>query len=176
MAFGDLVSEQLIVGTIGRAHGIRGQVSVRPRTDSIEERFAPGAVLQAGARALTVASFNLQQGRLTVAFAEVTDRSAAEALRGLDLTAEGVPDSIGEDEYHDSELIGLVAVDPAGVHLGEVTGVHHNPSQDLLVLRTDAGERLVPFVAELVPEVDVPAGRLVVNPIPGLLTEVPDAD
>ncbi len=82
MAFGDLVSEQLIVGTIGRAHGIRGQVSVRPRTDSIEERFAPGAVLQAGARALTVASFNLQQGRLTVAFAEVTDRSAAEALAG----------------------------------------------------------------------------------------------
>ena len=112
------MSEQLIVGTIGRAHGIRGHVSVRPRTDSIEERFAPGAVLQAGARALTVASFNLQQGRLTVAFAEVTDRSAAEALRGLDLTAEGVPDSIGEDEYHDSELIGLVAVDPAGVHLG----------------------------------------------------------
>ena len=54
--------------------------------------------------------------------------------------------------------------------------MHHNPSQDLLVLRTDAGERLVPFVAELVPEVDVPAGRLVVNPIPGLLTEVPDAD
>jgi 16S rRNA processing protein RimM len=95
MTFGDLVSEQLIVGTIGRAHGIRGQVAVRPRTDSIEERFAPGAVLQAGDRALTVAAINLQQGRLVVGFAEVTDRSAAEELRGLDLTAEGVPDSLG---------------------------------------------------------------------------------
>lgn len=176
MAFGDKVSEQLIVGTIGRAHGIRGQVAVRPRTDSIEERFAPGAVLQAGDRTLTVASFNLQQGHLVVAFTDVTDRSAAELLRGLDLTVEGIPDSIGEDEYHDSELVGLVAVDPGGTRLGEVTGVHHNPSQDLLVLRTDAGERLVPFVAELVPEVDLPGRRVVVNPIPGLLTEVPDED
>lgn len=168
--------EQLIVGTIGRAHGLRGQVTVRPRTDSIEERFAPGAVLQGGSRALTVASFNLQQGRLVVAFAEVTDRSAAEELRGVDLSAVGIPDSIGEDEYHDSQLIGLVAVDREGTRLGEVTDVHHNPSQDLLVLRTDAGERMVPFVMELVPEVDVPGGRLVVNPIPGLLTEVPDED
>jgi 16S rRNA processing protein RimM len=170
------VSEQLIVGTIGRAHGIRGQVAVRPRTDSIQERFTPGAVLQAGDRALTVANFNLQQGRLVVAFTEVTDRSAAELLRGLDLTAEGIPDSIGEDEYHDTDLVGLVAFDPEGARLGDVIAVHHNPTQDLLVLRTDAGERMVPFVMELVPDVDVPGGRLVVNPIPGLLTEVPDAD
>ena len=170
------MSEQLIVGTIGRAHGLRGQVSVRPRTDSIEERFAPGAVLQAAGRPLTVASINLQQGRLVVAFAEVTGRSAAEELRGTDLWAEGVPDAIGEDEYHDTELMGLVAVDPEGNRLGEVTAVHHNPTQDLLVLNTPVGKRLVPFVAELVPEVDVAAGRLVINPIPGLLREVPDAD
>jgi 16S rRNA processing protein RimM len=73
-------------------------------------------------------------------------------------------------------LVGLIAVDAAGTRLGEVTGVHHNPTQDLLVLITDAGERLVPFVLELVPEVDVPGGRVVINPIPGLLTEAPDAD
>ena len=170
------MSEQLIVGTIGRAHGLRGQVSVRPRTDSIEERFAPGAVLQAGVRSLTVASFTLQQGRLVVSFAGVTDRSAAEGLHGIDLMAEGIPDSIDDDEYHDRELIGLVALDPDGARLGEVTAVRHHASQDLLVLRTDAGERMVPFVTELVPEVDVPGGRLVINPIPGLLTEVPDAD
>lgn len=170
------MSEQLIVGTIGRAHGLRGQVTVRPRTDSVAERFTAGTVLQAGDRPLTVAGFNLQQGRLVVAFAEVTGRSAAEELRGLDLTAEGVPDAIGDDEYHDTDLIGLVAVDPSGNSLGEVVAVQHNPTQDLLVLRTPEGERLVPFVSELVPEVDPAAGRLVINPIPGLLTEVPDAD
>ncbi len=98
-------------------------------------------------------------------------------MRGLDLTAEGVPDSIGEDEYHDSELIGLVAVDPAGDRLGEVTARAPQPvTGPAGAAHTDAGERLVPFVMELVPEVDVPGGRLVVNPIPGLLTEVPDAD
>jgi len=97
-------------------------------------------------------------------------------LRGIDLMAQGIPDSIDDDEYHDRELIGLVAVDPAGMRLGEVTAVRHHASQDLLVLSTDAGERMVPFVTELVPEVDVPGGRVVVNPIPGLLTEVPDAD
>jgi 16S rRNA processing protein RimM len=170
------VTEKLIVGTIGRAHGIRGQVTVRPRTDTVEERFAPGAVLDAAGRQLTVASFNLQQGRLVVAFAEVTGRSAAEELRGLDLIADGVPDAIGEDEYHDTQLIGLAAVDPDGASLGEVIAVHHNPTQDLLVLQTPAGERMVPFVTELVPDVDLAAGRLVVNPIPGLLTELPDAD
>ncbi len=170
------MSEQLIVGTIGRAHGLRGQVTVRPRTDSIAERFAPGAVLQAGGRPLTVAAFNLQQGRLVVAFAEVTDRSAAEDLRGLDLTAIGVPDALEADEYHDTELIGLAAVDPAGNSLGDVVAVHHNPTQDLLVLRTPEGERLVPFVTYLVPEVDPAGGRVVINPIPGLLSEVPDAD
>lgn len=170
------MSEQVIVGTVGRAHGLRGQVSVRPRTDSVEERFAPGQVVTSGQRTLTVAGHSWQQGRLVVAFDGVTDRTAAEALRGLDLWAEGTNVATGDEEYHDLELIGLTAVDPDGRELGSVVSVEHNPAQDLLVVRTPAGDRLVPFVTALVPEVDTAAGRLVIAPIPGLLEEVPDAD
>jgi len=170
------VNEQLIVGTVGRAHGLRGQVTVRPRTDSVAERFAPGTKVAAGDRVLTVNGHTFQGGRLVVGFDEVADRSAAEALRGVDLWVEGAPVAIAEDEFHDRALIGLRAHDPAGNDLGEVVAVEHNPAQDLLVIRTPDGDRLVPFVAELVPEVDPDAGRVVINPIPGLLSEVSDAD
>lgn len=169
------MTEQVIVGTVGRAHGLRGQVSVRPRTDNIERRFAAGTVLTAAGRPLTVASHGQQGGKLIVGFAEITDRAGAEALRGIDLWAEGDIDT-ADGEFHDTALIGLAAVDPAGERLGEVIAIQHHPAQDLLVLRTPAGERLVPFVAALVPEVDPAAGRLVIDPIPGLLTEIADAD
>ena len=170
------MADQVIVGTVGRAHGLRGQVTVRPRTDSVEDRFALGASLTANGRSLTVTGHSWQQGRLVVAFAGVGDRTAAEALRGLDLWADGAGEAVGDDEFHDPPLPGLAAVDPSGERLGEVVAVQHHPAQDLLVVRTPSGERLVPFVEALVPEVDPGAGRLVIDPIPGLLDEVPDAD
>jgi len=169
--------QQVIVGTIGRPHGLKGEVTVRPHTDRIDERFAAGARFVVGAKTLTVAGRNVVQGRLVVHFAEACDRTAAEALRGLELWADAASESLSDDEFHDTTLVGLVAVDPAGQRLGEVVAVEHHVAQDLLVIRTLAGDdRLVPFVAELVPEVDPSAGRLVVNPIPGLLSEVSDAD
>ena len=67
-------------------------------------------------------------------------------------------------------------VAPDGSALGTLVAVQHNPAQDLLVVRTPGGERLVPFVEALVPEVDLVKGVIVVDPIPGLLTEVDDAD
>jgi 16S rRNA processing protein RimM len=170
------MSQQVIVGTVGRPHGLRGEVTVRPRTDQIEERFAPGAQLSFGGRVLTVAARNLVQGRLVVAFDGVGDRSAAEALRGAELWATAEDETLAEDEFHDTALIGCSVVDPSGLVLGELVEIHHHPAQDLLVVRTPEGERLVPFVSELVPEVDPTRRRVVVNPIPGLMSEVPDAD
>lgn len=168
--------EQVIVGTVGRAHGLRGQVTVRPRTDEVESRFGVGATLTAAGRNLTVTSRSWQQGRLVVGFVGIGDRTAAEALRGLDLWAEGVTEPTDDEEFHDTALIGLTAVDPGGAALGEVIAVQHQPAQDLLVVRTPKGDRLVPFVEALVPEVDIADGRLVIDPIPGLLSEVSDAD
>lgn len=166
---------QVIVGTVGRPHGVRGDVTVRPRTDAVARRFAAGSTLLAGDRELQVVGHSLTQGRLVVAFAGVTDRDGAEALRGLDLWADAGTADLEDDEFHDTDLIGLAAVDPAGNPLGDVVAVEHPPAQDLLVVRTPSGDRLVPFVAALVPEVDPRAGRVVIDPIPGLLSDLPDA-
>lgn len=170
------MSQQVIIGTVGRPHGLRGEVTVRPRTDRIEERFAIGAQVLIGSRLVTVTGYSLTQGRLVVALEGVRDRAAAEQLRGAELWADAAADELDDEEYHDATLIGLAVVDPDGAPLGTVTAVHHHPTQDLLTVRNDAGEWLVPFVTELVPEVDPEAGRLVVRPIPGLLSEVPDED
>ncbi len=170
---------EVLVGRVGKAHGLRGEITVHTTTDSPEQRFAPGSQLYSTnpARTYTVRSLRWQAGTFVISLAEATDRSAAEALRGIELWARIETDAeVDEDEFHDTALIGLSVVDPAGRPLGSVTRVLHLPAQDVLAVQTPAGERLVPFVTALVPEVDLAAGRLVVDPIPGLLDGADDAD
>ena len=168
---------EVLVGRIGKAHGLRGEVTIAPTTDSPEQRFAPGSRLSSPtAGELSVKQQRWQAGALVVAFDQAGDRSAAEALRGAELWAEIDPQDTEAGEFHDTALIGLAAVDPSGAPLGSVARVLHLPAQDVLVLDTAQGERLVPFVSELVPEVDPAGGRVVIDPIPGLLDEASDAD
>jgi 16S rRNA processing protein RimM len=165
----------VVVGRIGRPHGIRGEVTVEVRTDTPELRFAPGSVLvtdPARLGPLTVAAARWHSGRLLLSVDGVHDRTGAEALRGLILSAEVPDDEVPEDpeEFFDHQLRGLAVVDTAGTAIGVVDDVVHLPGQDLLSVRRDGGrEVLVPFVAELVPEIDVDAGRVVIDPPPGLL-------
>lgn len=164
----------LVVGRIGRAHGVRGEVAVDVRTDAADQRFAPGAELATDPPAdqpLTVVATRWHSGRLLVRFDGVDDRSAAEALRGTMLVADSAESpATAEDEWWDHELVGLVAVRPDGARLGEVREVVHAPGQDLLVVhREGGGEALVPFVAAIVTAVDVAGGSLVVDPPEGLL-------
>ena len=172
---------QLVVGRVGRAHGVRGEVSVQVRTDDPEGRFAPGTVLATDPAALgplTVGSVRWHLGRLLVRFDGLDDRTRAEELAGalllVDSAAVGTPED--PDEFNDHDLIGLVAVTVTGDRVGTVTDVLHH-GQDLLVISAagdagagaSAGETLVPFVRAIVPEVDIAAGRLVLDPPPGLL-------
>jgi 16S rRNA processing protein RimM len=171
---------QVVVGRIGRAHGIRGELSVEPRTDEPDRRFAVGTVLTtetprgaAGHPAeLTVAATRWHQDRLLVRFEEAADRDAAEALRGLALVLDVPDDESPQDpeEFYDHQLMGLRVETTTGRGVGEVAAVQHGSAQDLLVVRRDdGGESLVPFVARLVPVVDVPGGRVLVEDLPGLL-------
>ena len=163
---------RVVVGRIGRAHGVRGEVAIDLRTDEPDRRFAPKATLVAGARTLTVAKARWHSGRLLAAFVEVPDRTAAELLRGTLLEAEVDPDELPSDdgEYYDRQLIGLSARTTSGDVVGEITSVTHHGQQDTLVLRSGSGnEVLVPFVAEIVPEVDLAGGYVVITEVPGLL-------
>jgi 16S rRNA processing protein RimM len=168
----------VIVGTVGKAHGIRGEVVIFSRTDDPQDRFAVGRQLRLdNGESLTVAAMRTHGGAIVVGFAGVTDRSAAEALRGTELwiSLDDAPPEDDADEFHDSHLIGLLARDQHGAEVGRVRMVQHLPGQDVLVLTGAAGERMVPFVTELVPAVNIRAGYLTVNAIPGLLTDLPAA-
>lgn len=165
------------VGRVGRAHGIRGEVSVEVRTDSPELRFADGARLTtepAGAGPLVVGHTRWHSGRLLVRFDGVSDRAVAEGLRGVRLLADvGEGERLDDpDEFFDHQLVGLRAVTTTGDAVGDITDVLHPPGQDLLVVRRpDNREALVPFVADIVPEVDIAAGRVVLDPPVGLLED-----
>lgn len=176
-------STDVIVGRIGKAHGLRGDVTINVRTDEPERRFAVGSVLEVEApsgsattlRRLTVAGSRWHSGVLLVRFEEVPDRTAAEAARGIllhvSIPAGESPDD--PDEFYDHQLVGLTAYDLDGVVLGEVTGLVHG-AQDLLTIRAvDGRDTLVPFVKALVPEVDVAGGRVVVADRPGLVAPLP---
>ena len=176
---------QVVVGRIGKPHGIRGELSVEPRTDEPDRRFAPGTVLATetprgsaphGAgrpQSLTVETVRWHQDRLLVRFTEIHDRTAAEAARGLMLAADVPTDESPEDpeEFYDHQLVGLRVETTEGAPVGAVAQINHGAGHDLLVVRTPEGaEVLVPFVAALVPEVDVAGGLIVVADRPGLLT------
>jgi 16S rRNA processing protein RimM len=168
---------RLVVGRIGRPHGIRGDVVVDVRTDDPGLRFAVGSVLAtepAAAGPLTIGGTRWHSGRLLVSFDGVPDRSAAQELGGVLLTVESddLEDLSDTGEYRDHQLVGLTVLTSAGERVGTVSDVLHH-GQDLLVIKGDGprqgAEILVPFVAALVPEVDLPGGRLVIDPPPGLL-------
>ncbi|CAM2892595.1 ribosome maturation factor RimM [Saccharomonospora xinjiangensis] len=171
---------QVVVGRVVKPHGIRGELTVDVRTDSPEQRFAPGAVLAARARdgstrRLTVAAVRPHGGRLLVRFTEVPDRNAAEEARGLTLLAdaEDLPPIEDPDEFYDHELEGLRAELTDGTVVGTVREIIHSPGGELLSVEVGepgtGREVLVPFVTAIVPRVDVAEGRIVLDPPEGLL-------
>jgi len=166
---------RLVVGRIGKAQGVKGEATVEVRTDDPELRFAPGAVLLTDPPErgpLTIRAGRVQGGRLVLSFEGVPDRTAVEKLRNTMLVAEVDPDELPDDpdEYYDHQLEGLQVRSVDGVELGVVEQMVHGPAQDLFVIRRpDGGELLLPFIAEFVPEVDLEAGTLLVDPPEGLL-------
>ncbi len=171
---------ELVVGRVVKSHGIRGELVVEVRTDSPEERFAPGTQLvgrtgrgdTATDRAVTIDAARSHSGRLLVRLEGVSDRDTADSLRGMLLLvdADSLPDPEDPDEFHDHQLVGLRVLDTSGTQLGEVTEVVHTPAGELLGIRlTDGSDTLVPFVTEMVPTVDIAGGACVIDPPEGLL-------
>ncbi|WP_405900137.1 ribosome maturation factor RimM [Streptomyces sp. NBC_00727] len=168
---------QLVVARIGRAHGIKGEVTVEVRTDEPELRLAPGAVLAtepATAGPLTIETGRVHSGRLLLRFEGVKDRTAAEALRNILLIADVDPAELPEDpeEFYDHQLMDLDVVLADGTEIGRITEITHLPSQDLFIVeRPDGSEVMIPFVEEIVTEIDLEEQRAVITPPPGLIDE-----
>ncbi|MFJ4839190.1 ribosome maturation factor RimM [Streptomyces sp. NPDC088746] len=168
---------QLVVARIGRAHGIKGEVTVEVRTDEPELRLGPGAVLAtepAHAGPLTIETGRVHSGRLLLRFEGVRDRTGAEALRNILLIAEVDPAELPEDpeEFYDHQLMDLDVVLTDGTEIGRITEITHLPSQDLFIVeRPDGSEVMIPFVEEIVTEIDLEEQRAVITPPPGLIDE-----
>jgi 16S rRNA processing protein RimM len=163
---------EVLVARIGKPHGIRGEVTVQLFTDAPEDRFEPGATFRvegAAVTELTVVKARWNKDILIVGFEQVPDRNQAETLRGAQLfvDTEATPDD-EDDAWYEHELVGLDArVD--GESVGKVTGLRTLAVQDLLVVElADGHEALVPFVSEIVPDVDPEGGFVVIVPPVGL--------
>jgi len=170
----------VVVGRIGRPHGVRGAASIEVRTDEPDKRFAVGShlITDTGLQ-LTIASATWHSGRLLLTFDGYDDRTAVEQLRNQMVSVDRPEGERPEDpeEFYDSDLEGCEVVDASGTALGVVEEVSHLPSQDLLVIRApDDREILIPFVSAFVPTIDIASRRIIVTPPDGLLDAVEDEE
>ncbi|WP_285243995.1 ribosome maturation factor RimM [Pseudarthrobacter sp. fls2-241-R2A-127] len=164
---------QLQVARIGKPHGIRGEVTVQVLTDAPEDRFVPGTefvVEPASAGPLTVSSARWNKDILLLGFEEVTDRNRAETLRGakLFIGTEELDEDDDDEGWYEHELVGLQARVGSRV-VGKITALATMPVQDLLTVTTPDGEEiLIPFVEQIVPEVNIEEGFVLLTPPDGL--------
>jgi 16S rRNA processing protein RimM len=170
---------ELVVGRVVKPHGVTGELVVQVRTDDPAARFAPGNTLRAkssrdgGApeRSFVVESVRDHGTRLLVRLFEVTDREAADGLRGsvFVIDSDELPPIDEPDTYYDHQLEGLRVRTTAGEELGVVAEVLHTAAGELLAVKRDSGELLVPFVSAIVTSVSLEDGTLEVEPPEGLL-------
>jgi 16S rRNA processing protein RimM len=166
--------DTVVVGRIGRPHGVRGEVTVEVRTDDPDLRFVPGAVLRTDPPErgpITITGVHWHSGTLLLRLEGVDSREAAEAVRNTELVVAvaDLPEIEDPDSYYDHQLVGLTARLPDGTEIGQVTVIRHEAQDLLVVRRPDGGEVLIPFVSAIVPTVDLEGGFVVVDPPEGLL-------
>lgn len=170
---------ELVVGRVAKSHGVRGELVVEVRTDDPDARFAAGARLRGRAarsgevRVFTVESAREHSGRLLVRLVGISDRTAADALRGTLFVVDSaeLPPSDDPDEFYDHELEGLTVQLTDGTVVGKVTEVLHSAAGELLSVRAadDGREILIPFVTAIIPTVALADQLVVIDPPEGLL-------
>jgi 16S rRNA processing protein RimM len=176
---------QLRVGRLVKAHGLKGALKVELYTDDPERRFTPGATFTLQVpresvwhgKTLELVELRWYNTHAVAFFKDVPDRTAAESLVKAILWVEQDVTELPEEEdaWYDHQLVGL-SVLRDGAKIGVVSQIDHMPAQDLLTIKTDGGDVLVPFVKAFVPSVDIKAGTLTVTPPPGLFEQLPDDD
>lgn len=173
---------QLRVGRLVKAHGLKGALKLELYTDNPAGRFVQGAeftlqVPEASpwhGKSVTVREYRVMNGNPVVFFDDIEDREGAEGLVRAILWIDQDTDEVEDNAWYDHQLVGLDVVREDTV-IGRVIRVEHFPAQDLLIVKVGEQEVLVPFVQAIVPTVDIAAGRVIVTPPAGLFEELPDA-
>lgn len=178
-------STKLRVGRFLKAHGLKGAIKLELYTDSPNERFVPGAVLELQVpeespwfgKSVTVSELKWFNSSPVLFLKDVADRTQAESLIKAILLVEQPLDVSPQepDAWYDHQLAGL-KVRRDGAEIGTLLRVEHMPAQDLLVIKTEEAEVLLPFVKAFVPKVDIDAGVIEITPPGGLFEQIEEAD
>ena len=178
-------STKLRVGRFLKAHGLKGAIKLELYTDSPNERFVPGAVLELQVpeespwfgKSVTVSELKWFNSSPVLFLKDVADRTQAESLIKAILLVEQPLDVSPQepDAWYDHQLAGLKVMRD-GAEIGTLLRVEHMPAQDLLVIKTEEGEVLLPFVKAFVPKVDIDAGVIEITPPGGLFEQIEEAD
>ena len=174
-----MTGERVCVGALAGAFGVMGEVRLKSFCADPEAVASYGPLFtEDGARSFEVKLTRPIRGGFAARLSGVATREEAEALAGTRLYAarERLP-ALADDEFYHADLIGLSVQDTGGAALGEVIAVHDHGAGDLLEIRRPAGGAtvLLPFTREMVPTVDLVAGRIVADPPLGLFPE-PERD
>lgn len=166
----------LLIAVIGAPHGIKGEVRVKAFTDDPMAIGDYGPLFAADGRRFQVKPLRLAKSVVVARIKGMADRTAVEALRGLELYIDrsALPEDLEEDEYYFSDLVGLAAEDAEGGNWGKVIAVHDYGGGDLLEIAVPGrGAILIPFTAAAVPQIGVKDGRIVVDPVAAGLVDGP---
>lgn len=174
----------LRVGRLTKPHGLKGAIKLELYTDSPELRFVPGAEFHLQVptdspwfeRTLTLTELRWFNDQPVGFFEEISDRTAAEGIVKaiLWIDAEAVAEGVEDNAWYDEQLVGMRVL-RQGQEIGTVASVQHLPAHDLLEVKTrEHGTVLVPFVSEIVPEVDTEARTVTVTPPAGLFEPLPE--
>lgn len=169
--------DYLVVGRIGRPHGVQGELQVDPLTD-FPERFAPGATLFAGPERgdapspVRILSVRSHRDRLIIGFDTADDRDSAQLMTGLHLFIPiGDAGQLDEDTWYEHQLVGLEVITDTGRILGRVSSLMETGAADVLIVRGQGTELLLPMIGDVIADIDPVAGRITVTPLPGLIED-----
>lgn len=171
--------ETVLVGRVGAAHGIRGEVRVKSFTEPADAIADYGPLLLSGGGSVSVDRLRFQGDMLVVKFHEVADRTAAEKLTNRDLLIlrSALPEPEDEETFYHADLIGLRVEEAGGTILGVIAAVPDFGAGDLLEVKPATGKSFyVPFTRAFVPVVDVKGGRVVAELPEGFLQEAKPED
>jgi 16S rRNA processing protein RimM len=166
------MTQKVVVGVIGGAYGVRGEVRIKSFCARAEDIETYSPLSDAAGNHYTLALIGRIKNGFSAGIVEIPSKEAADALKGTELFAERAQlPNLPDDEFYHADLVGLDVLDVGGAPIGKVKAVHNHGADDLLeVIQTgQSATLLIPFTLKIVPTVDLRAGRIVIDPPEGLL-------